>query len=79
MCDRLAHTQRVDGEDYVKVLTVREAATALRVCDRSVYSWLRRGDLPGRKIGGTWRISESQLSQFLAAEPKKKAACHGRP
>lgn len=44
-----------------RLLTPEEAAERLRVSVRSVYTYLRSGELPGRKVGGLWRIDEHVL------------------
>ena len=46
-------------------LTVVEAAAELRVHPRTVTSQLRRGLLPGRKVGGVWRIPRQGLINYL--------------
>lgn len=42
-------------------LSVREVATLLGLSRRTVRARLVRGDLPGRKRGGEWRIERRQL------------------
>ncbi len=44
--------------DYV---TPDEAASALGVTRRSVYNWVRSGELPAKKIGSVWRINRQDL------------------
>jgi excisionase family DNA binding protein len=48
-----------------KLLTVAEVAEHLRVDPRSVYRWIRSGQLEAIDIGREYRISESQLRDFL--------------
>lgn len=50
-----------------KLLTPEEAAERLSVSPKGVKNWLRQGKLRGLKVGRLWRISESDLSAFLAA------------
>jgi excisionase family DNA binding protein len=47
------------------ILTVREAAAFLSLNPQSVYDLLRRGKLPGNKIGGSWRLSRSRLVAMI--------------
>ena len=43
-------------------MTPEQAAAELHVSTRTVYEWLRKGDLPGRQFGGrVWRILESDV------------------
>lgn len=55
------------------LLTVEEAARALKVRVETVRRWLREGTLRGRKIGRIWRIPESEVNQ-LGAAPQPKGA-----
>lgn len=47
------------------IFTPEQAADHLQVTRRTIYTWLREGKLPGRKIGGSWRVSETALEEFL--------------
>jgi len=49
-----------------RILTIEQAAELLQVPPRTVLNGLRRGRIPGRKIGREWRISEMALHLFLA-------------
>ncbi len=53
----------------MNVLTVPETAARLRLSAQWVYRSLRRGYLPGRKLGGVWRVPEHQLKEFLQGQP----------
>ena len=48
-----------------KLLTPEQVAERLRVTERTVYSWLRRGKLPALKLGRLWRIRPDDLETFL--------------
>jgi excisionase family DNA binding protein len=50
------------------VLTVPEVAEILRVHSTTIYRLVKRGDLPGFKIGGNWRINRASLDLWLLAE-----------
>lgn len=47
------------------VLTPEEAAAVLKVTPRTIYEWLKKGRIPGRKIGKVWRIPEVGLEEWL--------------
>lgn len=47
------------------ILTVNEAADYLRVHRNTISLLLQRGELPGAKIGGHWRIHKPTLDKFL--------------
>jgi excisionase family DNA binding protein len=50
-----------------KILTVRQAAELLQASEETVRDWLRRGRIPGRRVGRSWRISEDALLDWLGA------------
>lgn len=49
-----------------RFLTPEEVAARLQVHPQSVYTWLRDGTLPGRKLGRLWRVSEDELRAHFA-------------
>ncbi len=46
-------------------MTVREVATYLRLTESTVYKLLAEGTLPGKKIGGQWRLSRAAIENWL--------------
>jgi excisionase family DNA binding protein len=53
--------------DRLRLLTLPEAAELLHVSTRTVQRMIRRKDLPAFKVGGQWRLRESQLTQWIEA------------
>ncbi|MGE5215733.1 MAG: helix-turn-helix domain-containing protein [Chloroflexota bacterium] len=51
--------------DRLRLLTLPEAAELLHVSTRTVQRMIRRKDLPAFKVGGQWRLRESQLTQWI--------------
>lgn len=56
-----------------EMLTPAEAAKLLKVTERTLYNWLRKGALPALKIGGTWRINASALSELVTKQTRERA------
>jgi len=50
------------------VLTITEVADILRVHPTTIYRLVKRGELPGFKIGGCWRINRASLDKWLSGE-----------
>jgi len=48
------------------VMTPREAAQYLSVHVRTIYRLARDGEIPGRKVGGSWRFRKDTLDQWLS-------------
>lgn len=60
-----------------RLLTVQEVAERLRLSTRTVRLWLQTGRLKGLRVGGRWRVRDSDLMEFLreAEEAGKKRVC----
>ena len=60
-----------------EMLNVPEAMRVLRLSRTMVYDLLKSGELPGIKIGGTWRIPVADLRRWFEAnrvfEPETEA------
>ncbi len=48
-----------------QLLTPSQVAERFQVTDRTVYQWLRDGQLVGHKLGRLWRIRPEDLEDFL--------------
>ena len=51
--------------DPLSLLTIKEAAEALRLSTRTVHRMVGRKELPAFKVGGQWRLRESELQKWL--------------
>jgi excisionase family DNA binding protein len=49
-----------------EVMTAREVADLLRMPKSTVYELARRGELPARRLGRTWRFLRPRLEELLA-------------
>ena len=49
-----------------EILTPREAAEYLSVHVRTIYRLAKNGEIPGRKIGGSWRFKKNALDEWLS-------------
>jgi excisionase family DNA binding protein len=56
----------VDLNEF-EMLNVPDVVRVLRLSRTMVYDLLRCGELPGIKIGGTWRIPVADLRRYLDA------------
>jgi len=48
----------------LRLVTVKEISTYLRVHPSTIYRALKRGDLPGVKIGSDWRFSLDSIDRW---------------
>ncbi len=51
-----------------EIMTPREAAEYLSVHVRTIYRLAKHGDIPGRKIGGSWRFKKDALDEWLSGK-----------
>jgi len=49
-----------------EIMTPREAAEYLSVHVRTLYRLVKNGEIPGRKIGGSWRFKKDALDEWLS-------------
>jgi excisionase family DNA binding protein len=49
-----------------EIMTPREAAEYLSVHVRTLYRLVKHGEIPGRKIGGSWRFKKDALDEWLS-------------
>jgi excisionase family DNA binding protein len=49
----------------LRLLTLPEAAELLHVSTRTLQRMIRRNELPAFKVGGQWRVRESQLTRWI--------------
>jgi excisionase family DNA binding protein len=53
-------------EKFTELLTIGEVAEILRVHPTTIYRLVKRGVLPGFKIGGNWRVDKGSFYLFLS-------------
>ena len=49
-----------------EILTIEEVAKLLRVSERTVYDWAQKGEIPGGKIGTSWRFKRDAIEQWVS-------------
>lgn len=59
---------KADGE----ILTLDEVAEYLKAGKKTVYRLAQQGQIPGFKLGGTWRFRRTELDHWIAAQIAEK-------
>jgi excisionase family DNA binding protein len=62
----------------LRLLTLPEAAALLHVSTRTLQRMIRRKDLPAFKVGGQWRVRESQLTRWIEGREDRSQMTAGR-
>jgi len=61
-----------------EIMTIEEVAAYIRVSERTVYDWAQKGELPGGKLGTTWRFKRDDIEKWvndqLSKSPRKSPA-----
>jgi excisionase family DNA binding protein len=55
-----------------EILTLDEVAVYLKAGKRTVYRLVQQGEVPGFKLGGTWRFRRAELDRWIDAGIRKK-------
>ena len=52
-----------------EILTPREAAEYLNIDVGTIYRLAKKGEIPRRKVGGSWRFKKDILDIWLSRKP----------
>ncbi len=52
-------------------MTVRQVAEYLQVTERTVYKLAWAGQLPGFKVGNTWRFMRDDIDRWIEANKRR--------
>jgi len=58
--------------ERTQIMTTKEIAKYLGVHEMTVYRWLKKGVLPGFKIGGRWRSKKDLLDAYLVRQMEER-------
>jgi PTS system nitrogen regulatory IIA component len=51
--------------DENEIMTIEEVADYLRISERTVYDWAKKGEIPSGKIGTSWRFKRSEIQKWV--------------
>ncbi|UCC94927.1 MAG: helix-turn-helix domain-containing protein [Candidatus Omnitrophota bacterium] len=54
--------------ESVQIMDVQEAASYLGLHPMTVYRLIKKGDLPGFKVGGQWRFKKDLLDAWIVSK-----------
>lgn len=57
------------------ILTIKDVADYLKVNERTIYRLAASGELPGFKVGNSWRFKQSELEQYIAVQHNRANVC----
>ena len=53
-----------------EILTIREVAEYLKVTQRTIYRLAAAKKIPAFKVGGTWRFSKAEITEWIQQQSK---------
>ena len=51
--------------ENIKVYTLKEVEDILKVTQRTLYNYIKGGQLKAVKLGREWRVTDEELKNFL--------------
>jgi excisionase family DNA binding protein len=55
------------------IMTIDEVANYLKLKLKTAYHLAAKGDIPGFKVGGSWRFRRSEIEKWIKAQEKREA------
>jgi len=65
---RSATTMKKVDPTSIKLLTLAEAASILKISKRTLHRMIQNRQIPAFKVGGQWRILESRFQEWVQEE-----------
>ena len=53
------------------IWTIKELAAYLKLKEKTIYALVRKGELPGFKVGGSWRFRRSDIERWIEESSKR--------
>ena len=53
------------------IMTIREVAEYLKIAEKTAYRLAAEGELPGFKVGGSWRFQRNEIGKWIKDKQSK--------
>ena len=67
-CFMSTMTMKKADPTSIKLLTLAEAASILKISKRTLHRMIQNRQIPAFKVGGQWRILESRFQEWVQEE-----------
>lgn len=54
-----------------EIWTIKELAEYLKLKEKTVYALVAKDEIPGFKVGGSWRFKKSQIDNWIESQSNK--------
>lgn len=55
-----------------EIMTIREVATYLKIKEKTAYRLAAGGEIPGFKVGGSWRFRRNEIEAWIDDQSKSR-------
>lgn len=62
----------------MEILTIEDVAKMLKVSERTVYDWASKGEIPGGKLGTSWRFDRREVEHWVSSKISPRIR-HSKP
>ena len=69
VCSKLAITMSKSTSEG-EILTLKQVAEFLKVTERTIYRLAAAKKIPAFKVGGTWRFSKAEITEWIQQQSK---------
>jgi excisionase family DNA binding protein len=53
------------------IMTIKEVAEYLKIKEKTAYHLASKGEIPGFKVGGSWRFRRDEIERMTQGEDNK--------
>ncbi len=54
------------------IITIKEVSEYLKIKEKTAYHLVAKGDIPGFKVGGSWRFRKSEIERWIKEQENKE-------
>lgn len=54
-----------------EIWTIKELAAYLKLKEKTAYALVAKGEIPGFKVGGSWRFRQSDIDGWIDTKAKQ--------
>ncbi len=55
------------------ILTIQEISKYLKLKEKTAYALVASGNIPGFKVGGSWRFRKSEIEKWIKSQESSSA------
>lgn len=54
-----------------EIWTIKELADYLKLKEKTAYALVAKGEIPGFKVGGSWRFRQKDIDSWITEQQEK--------